>query len=77
MLVGQLEMVPTVGDDDVSVGVGEDSVGVRVVVLRRRVVRERDAESARKLIEENRRAVPAAEDEETAEMDVIEKPKQL
>jgi Putative prokaryotic signal transducing protein len=41
------------------------------------LVRERDAESARKLIEENRRAVPAAEDEETAEMDVIQKPKQL
>jgi hypothetical protein len=41
------------------------------------VVREQDAETARKLIEENRQPESAADDDETAEIDIIEdSPKQ-
>jgi hypothetical protein len=42
------------------------------------LVRERDAETARRMIEGNRQSVPAAGDEDTAEIDVIgEPPKQV
>ena len=41
------------------------------------VVREQDAETARKLIEQNRQPQSAGDDDETAEMDMIEdSPKQ-
>ncbi|HTT19601.1 MAG TPA: DUF2007 domain-containing protein [Candidatus Sulfotelmatobacter sp.] len=36
------------------------------------LVREQDAETARKLIEENRQPVPSGDDDETAEIDVID-----
>ncbi|HWJ49345.1 MAG TPA: DUF2007 domain-containing protein [Candidatus Udaeobacter sp.] len=38
------------------------------------LVREQDAETARRLIEEHRQPVPASDDDETAEIDVIEDP---
>ena len=36
------------------------------------LVREQDADTARKLIEENRQPVPSADDDETAEIDVMD-----
>lgn len=36
------------------------------------LVREQDAETARKLIEENRRPEPSGDDDETAEIDLME-----
>ena len=36
------------------------------------LVREQDAEAARKLIEENRRLAPSSDDDETAEIDLME-----
>jgi hypothetical protein len=38
------------------------------------LVREQDAESARRLIEEYRQSNPPTDDDETAEIDVIEEP---
>jgi len=38
------------------------------------LVREQDAETARRLIEEHRQPVSASDDDETAEIDVIEDP---
>lgn len=38
------------------------------------LVRERDAETARRLIEEYRQSNPPSDDDETAEIDVIEEP---
>jgi len=38
------------------------------------LVREQDAETARKLIEEFRQPPPAGDDDETAEIDIIEDP---
>jgi len=41
------------------------------------LVREQDAAAARRLIEEHRQPVPASDDDETAEIDVIEDPSKL
>ena len=38
------------------------------------LVRERDAETARRLIEEYRQSTPSSDDDETAEIDAIEEP---
>lgn len=38
------------------------------------LVREQDAETARKLIEEYRQPAPATDDDETAEIDIMEDP---
>jgi hypothetical protein len=40
------------------------------------LVRDQDAETARKLIEEHRQPVPTSDEDETAEIDVIEDPSQ-